>query len=324
MTQLNCPNCDGPVDVPPQSSTVVCAYCSTTIQVKTGDIIKENYVMRLQYSLDEAREKMLSWAMKQLGAPKGLENAKVRQSELTFWPFWVVEVEAKANYQGTQKKPKFDGKVTISTLKSEWVPETGEIEMEKDIFIPANNSPPKELGNYVIPTKRKEYYMKDMIVETGGALKPIQVDREKAIQIAQKRMDNMLRIEAHKEVDKIQSMEKNLNVPAVFIVSIPVWHIKYRHSVRNYDALIDGASGRVIYLEYPRKMAFRATVMLGGLIHLVAGGGLGLFLVYLGVSFYDGIFPTVIGIMLGLGMLAISIRFFQTAFSLQAGIEEVK
>ncbi|MFW9794641.1 MAG: hypothetical protein ACFFEE_10085, partial [Candidatus Thorarchaeota archaeon] len=69
---------------------------------------------------------------------------------------------------------------------------------------------------------------------------------------------------------------------------------------------------------------FRATVMLGGLIHLVAGGGLGLFLVYLGVSYYDGIFPTVIGIMLGLGMLAISLRFFQTAISLRAGIEEAK
>jgi uncharacterized Zn finger protein (UPF0148 family) len=74
MSDISCPNCDGPIEVPRDSSTVVCPYCSTTVQVRTGEILKESYVMRLQYSLDDSWAKMLSWASKQLGAPKDLEQ----------------------------------------------------------------------------------------------------------------------------------------------------------------------------------------------------------------------------------------------------------
>ena len=82
--------------------------------------------------------------------------------------------------------------------------------------------------------------------------------------------------------------------------------------------MVDGASGRVISLKFPRKMAFRAMTMFGGLIHLGAGGGLGLLLVYLGLTQYDGVFPTVFGAVFGLGMLGFALRFLRTAFTLDA------
>ena len=111
MSDISCPNCDGPIEVPHDSSTVVCPYCSTTVQVKTGEILKESYVMRLQYGLNDSWSKMLSWASKQLGAPKDLEQkAEIVESKLVYYPFWVVEVEAKADYMGTQSNPILRGK----------------------------------------------------------------------------------------------------------------------------------------------------------------------------------------------------------------------
>ena len=74
--------------------------------------------------------------------------------------------------------------------------------------------------------------------------------------------------------------------------------------------------------EFPRKIAFRGMTLLSGLLHLAIGGGIGLLLVYLGLTASDGIYPTVFGIAFGLGMLAIAIRFFMTAISLSAGMEE--
>ena len=62
MSDLSCPNCDGPVTIPHHSSTVVCPYCSTTVQVSSREILKESYLMRVQYSLDDAWKKMLDWA----------------------------------------------------------------------------------------------------------------------------------------------------------------------------------------------------------------------------------------------------------------------
>ncbi len=312
------------VEVPAQSSTVVCSYCNTTIQTRTGTILKENYMMRLQFGLEEAREKMLSWAMKQLGAPKGLENAQIKDSKIIFWPFWVVEVEARANYTGIQKKPDFKGDDTRTSLKWNKITETGHIDFERDIFIPANPETPKALLEYVIPTRRKEFFNKDKIAEVYGSTKPVQMEQKEAIEKAAAIMKNALDEEALKEVDSIKEMKSDLQTPAVFLISVPIWHIKYTYNVRTYNALVDGASGRIVHLTFPRKMAFRAMTLLSGLLHLVVGGGIGLLFVYLGWIMSDYIYPTTFGIAFGLGMLAISLIFFRTAASLRAGMEEAR
>jgi len=324
LAQIKCPNCAGQIEIPKQSSTVVCEYCNTTVNVKSGEILKENYLMRLQYNLDQATEKLYSWGMKQLGAPKNLHQSKVVESKLIFWPFWVVEVEAKATYSGVQKKPDFKGSNTQRSLQWNKISETGKLDMEQDIFIPANPDTPKSLREYIIPTKRKEFFDKDQILEVRGTTKPVQMEQKVALQKAKRMMSNVLREEALKEVDSISRMDEELKTPAVFLVSIPIWHIKYCYKIRNYHALVDGASGRIVHLEFPRKMAFRAMTLLSGLLHLVIGGGIGLLLVYLGLTAFDGIFPTIFGITFGLGMLAISLRFFRTAFSLRAGVEEAR
>jgi hypothetical protein len=150
------------------------------------------------------------------------------------------------------------------------------------------------------------------------------MEQTAAIQKAKETMSEILRQEALKEVDSITQMDEKLNTPAIFLVSIPIWHIKYCYNIRNYEALVDGASGRIIHLKFPMKMAFRAMTLLSGLLHLAVGGGIGLLLVYLGLTMFDGIFPTIFGIAFGLGMLAISLRFFRTAFSLRAGMEEAR
>jgi hypothetical protein len=324
VPQTRCPNCDGILNIPSQSSTVVCEYCNTTVNVKTGEIIKENYFMKLQFDLDMASEKMYNWGMKQLGAPKGLNQSKIIESKLVFWPFWVIEVEAKANYTGVQKKPDFKGSDKQRHLKWKKETETGSLDMEQDIFIPANADTPEPLKKYIIPTKRKEYFDKDKIIEVRGVTKPIHVEQKIALQKAKEIMSNLLRDEALKEVDTITKMNKNLETPAVFLVSVPIWHIKYCYKIRNYDGMVDGASGRIIQMKFPRKMAFRAMTLMSSLLHLVVGGGIGLLLVYLGLTAFDGIFPTVFGIAFGLGMLGYSLRFLKTAFSLSAGMEEAR
>ncbi len=324
MTEIKCPHCDGRLNVPKQSSTIVCEYCGTTVNVKTGEILKENYLMKLQYDLDMATEKMFTWGTKQLGAPKGLDRSKILESKLVFWPFWVIEVEAKGSYTGVQKKPDFGSRTEVSRLNWNTITETNSLDVEEDIFVPANPDTPKELHNYVIPTKRKEFFNMDKILEVQGTTIPVQMDQQTAVTRATQAMSNILKDEAMKEVDHITKMDIQTRIPAVFLVSVPIWHIKYCYKIRNYDALVDGASGRIINMKFPRKMAFRGMTLLSGLLHLIIGGGLGLLLVYFGLTAFEGIFPTIFGIAFGLGMLAIAIRFFMTAISLRAGMEEAR
>lgn len=316
MAQYRCPNCDGPFDLPPHSSTVVCPYCSTTVQVKTGEVISESYVMRVQFDLDQVREKLFGWASKQLGAPKDIEDkAEIKEKSLVYYPFWVVEVEAKADYTGVQKKPDFSSETGTSWTE---VAESGQIDLEQDIFVPASKQIPSQLDHYIIPTKRKEFFNKEIVKNLGGKLLGIQIDRDEAIESARAQMKTKIFEEIHKEVDKIREAHEEMKIPAVFLVHIPIWHIKYRYSVRSYDALVDAASGRVISLKFPRQMAFRAMTLFGGLVHLGIGGGIGLLLVYIGYLWGNPIFPTVFGVVFGLGMLSFGIRFFLKAISLQA------
>ncbi|MBD3407822.1 MAG: hypothetical protein GF411_17010 [Candidatus Lokiarchaeota archaeon] len=319
MSSINCPNCAGNIEIPKQSNTVVCPYCNTTVQVKTGEIIKESYLMRLQFDIKAIREKTFSWAAKQLGAPDDIEEkAEIIEKELVYWPFWVVEVEAKAEYGGNQKIPKFGSSTGLT--KMGWIEtyEKDNLDMEEDIFVPATKDTPKVLESYIIPTKRKEYFTKDTILEQQATTRPIQVNRENAMKQAKKKMEKILRDEAYEEVDEIVHFSSEMNIPAVFLVHVPIWHIKYKYSIRTYDAMIDGASGRIIKLAFPRKMAFRAMVFTGGILHLVIGGGIGLILAYVGIFVLDGLFPTIFGATFGLGMLAFSLRFFRTAITLES------
>lgn len=324
MSVINCPHCDGRLNVPKQSSTIVCEYCGTTVNVKTGEILKENYLMKLQYNLERATEKMFTWGTKQLGAPKGLNQSKILESKLVFWPFWVIEVEAKGSYTGVQSKPDFKGRTSVKHLDWKKVAETNSIDVEEDIFVPANPETPKALRNYVIPTRRKEFFDMDRILEVQGITMPVQMDQQAAMKSATQIMSGILKEDALKEVDNITQMDVQMKTPAVFLVSVPIWHIRYCYKIRNYDAFVDGASGRIINMKFPRKMAFRGMTLLSGLLHLVVGGGIGLLLVYLGFTASDAIFPTIFGIAFGLGMLAIAIRFFMTALSLRAGMEEAR
>ncbi|RDE11223.1 MAG: hypothetical protein C4K49_12180 [Candidatus Thorarchaeota archaeon] len=322
MNQMECPQCKGKIEFSEHSSTVVCPYCGTTVQVLTKEILKEHYMMRLQYGPQQSKERLISWTAKQLGAPKDLDaKAEVKARRLAYWPFWVVEVEAVADYAGTQRKPDFGASGSAGRFGWKTVPESGHIDIERDIFIPAHSKVPVHLRKYMIPTRRKEFLKRELVLESGGSLEDTQVRRNEAIELAQREMGDVLRKEALKEVDSIKKMDSKLKVPAVFLVHVPVWHLKYSYMFRNYEALVDGASGRVIYSQFPRRVAFRANLMLNGLVQLGVGGGIGLILMYIGITRFDLIFPTILGAVFGLGMLAFGLRFIQTAFSLKAGEE---
>ncbi|NWF95950.1 MAG: hypothetical protein HXY34_07375 [Candidatus Thorarchaeota archaeon] len=322
MSDFRCPSCSGPIRMEENSSTVVCPYCSTTVQVKTGERIKESYVMRLQFGREDASERMLAWTAKQLGAPRDLiKNGEVKKAELVFWPFWVVEVEANGSYEGTQKKIGIGDSTGPRTWDS--VKESRTISTEQDILVPASTRFPKQLGNYVIPTKRKEFFQYDLVREAGGTTRPIVVDQESALRTATAKMHALVKAEALKELDRVERIDITTRVPAVFLVHVPIWHITYRYRVRRYKALVGGAAGTVIYAEYPRRIAFRAMLMMSGLLHLAIGGGLGLVLVYVGLAYSDGIFPTIVGIVWGLGMIAFALRFLSAALDITRGEEMV-
>lgn len=326
MKQVICPHCKGKVEVPELSNTVVCPYCSTTIQIPTGEISKEHYIMRTQFTLQQSRDRLFSWVVKQLGAPKGLDQkANIRDHRLVYWPFWVVGIKASSDYTGNQWKPDFSGSHSEKTSRTKIFLKSGHIDTHRDVFVPAHPGIPKHLRRFVIPTRRKEFFKRELVLDSGGFQEAVHVDRDKAVELAKGEVKEALLKEALKDVGVVNRIDYDVNVSAVFLVHVPVWHLRYSYSLKSYEALVDAASGRVIFSRFPMKLAYRASLIMNGVVQLVVGGGIGLAVLLVGLfvlpaSIY-AVAVDLFGLALGLGMLAFAMRYFITAFSLKSGVE---
>jgi len=136
-------------------------------------------------------------------------------------------------------------------------------------------------------------------------------------------MLEILRQEAELEVESMILMDDQ-KINAIFLVEIPILHFEYSYGTSRYDGFVDGASGRIINLDFPRKESFRAMTKLAGQVHVGVGVGIILLLTYLGFTLFDGIFPTYFGIGLGLEMFLFGYLFLRFSRSLGTGNEGQK
>jgi hypothetical protein len=77
-------------------------------------------------------------------------------------------------------------------------------------------------------------------------------------------------------------------------------------------------------MNFPMRHSFRATLQLVGYLHLGVGGGIGLLLIYLGLTLFDGIFPTYFGIALLVEMIIFTWLLLRNANSIGEGEEAEK
>ena len=116
-------------------------------------------------------------------------------------------------------------------------------------------------------------------------------------------------------------LDGNQKVSAIFLVEIPIWYFEYSYGNNRYDGFLDGASGRVVSLKFPRKESFRTMTQFAGQVHLGVGIGIILLLTYLGITQFDGIFPTFFGVGLGLEFFLYGFLFLRLSRSLGTGTE---
>jgi predicted RNA-binding Zn-ribbon protein involved in translation (DUF1610 family) len=264
-----CPRCGGLIEFQEGTVIATCTYCGISCR-RTGEEYREHYMMELQYDIHALREVVMEQALKQLGAPSDVhEKGTIDSTDLTYWPFWIVRLHSRARYVGTQKRPDFGDKVRAKSylMRNITIEEEESFNETNNILIPATNSMPPILQTYHIPIVRKKFHDWEYIVDRKGKTVEVEIPPEQAEEIARRQIDERFKREAKREVSKFTVWDYSDEVTGFFLLHTPIWRIRYQYGKRKYNAIVDGASGRVISMSFPRMLKHRTELLAISLLH---------------------------------------------------------
>ena len=321
MVEIVCPNCAANLNIP-VAPVHTCEFCGTAIQVDqitgpdgksiTGEelpedtkrtlIFKDHYIVRANYTGKEAKTIMEDWIKKLPQAPQDFEtSATITKRELKFYPIWVGEFTASSRYAGLDDWPQFhrpahDRHGWYEGVSYTRRTETGFVLREYNIPLLGLKTVPKYLRNYVVPTTSKEYFDITHVKELGGIVVDSAYSVEDAKRTLRLAVFNRQMGEMRKEVHTITSREDDLEEGDIFYIQFPVYEIHFSYNKKNYQAFIDGSTGRVIHIDVPISRKFKLLSLIAGLGQIGLGIGLGI----LGLLVPSLIFG---GISAGIGLI---------------------
>ncbi len=336
MVKVVCPNCSADLDVATDAPIHTCDYCGTAIQVNVmfGDtgaggtaagaanyIIKDHYIIRCHYNMDQVKNLLVDWVKKIPGAPQDFEDsANINEIKLKFYPIWVGEYAATSDYVGIDDWPNFSRPAIDRPGWYEMVTysprqEQGRVIREYQIPLMAlpEQRVPTYLRDYTVTTTGKEYFdIKHVKNLSGEIIDSAMKMNDAKVNMNQQVLDRQAR-EMHKEVKQITSRNDDIKEKGVYYIHFPVYQMNFVYNGKPHDALIDGSTGRIIHVKVPISKEFRAKTITSGSAFLVVG----LALLLMGI-FIPGMPIIVAGVTIGACLMIVGILFFSLNLRKQA------
>jgi len=273
----SCTYCGAQLKSSSDEVVVTCLYCGTTLRIDEG-VIKLHYMLEVSCTQQEAYDILLQWVSKQVGAPYDVAaKSKVIRQELIYYPYWIIRHEADTRYTGLDPAYEYsDPDILLSKadekvycgISCTWEKEDGQIKRSYTNAILGRKDIPEPLRDYRIPLRRKEFFDVEIAKKYGGVILNSILDRNQAEALARREVYDKQTSLIYEETKKIEKREDNIDPKEFLYVHVPFWLLKYKYGLRTYNALLDAASGRVIFAEYPRSPVSRTINTILGLIFL--------------------------------------------------------
>jgi len=282
MVQYLCPNCGAPYELSINDLAVKCSYCGTTFRTFVEE---RRYVLPAHYDSGRAMESFLLWVKKQLGYEESLPlHIYIKDARLHFYPFWTSTILAKVTFRGlgedaVYERPYMDGYRRIRIVHRE---EEGAFERFFEYSIPASDEVPAP-DELISASRSRIYFSHEYVRSKGGVLHGATLTREEAKRIMEQRVRRELSKLVMREVAQVNSQNVDLEFGDFTLVYIPIWRVTYSFKGRDYVAVIDASSSRVIHATYPPDIAEKAGYIGLGAGHMVAGAALAALLIGHGI-----------------------------------------
>jgi hypothetical protein len=237
-----------------------CDFCGSTALVpfeETGDIIRPETL--LPFAVDEpgARERVRRWYGSRWWAPNNL-NQKALTDTLhgVYLPYWTFDAQVGARYTA-EAGTYFKNNQNKQEIR--WRHVSGRIDhFFDDTLVCASRGVHPQLVRAVepFPTTSEQLKPYDPGYLSGWTVERYQLDLVGAAQQGRQRM-----LDAARQMcaNAIQAdTQRNLQVDAQFDeqtfkhVLLPIWLVGYRYGARDFQVVINGATGQVAG-EYPKS-----------------------------------------------------------------------
>jgi hypothetical protein len=309
---LTCPKCSGVVPVPEGVRVVECPFCQVRALVQ-GD----RGIRRWQVSNQVQRQRVVD-GMQQFFADfrkaRDLRrSAEVREIFLAYLPYWRVHAFVGGWLFGRVKS----GKDSTRPVEVEVLEEMQWNDAATDV---------SEFGVHAVSVSKQdlEPYDAQRLHAEGMVFEP-----------AESATDALAEAESHfvyrgrqKQSLKTKYFEKfHVMRPQFSLVHYPLWIARYEYRGRNYQVVVDGVKGEVLYGKAPGNIFYRAAALVAGLALgnlILVNGTVLAFLVMAGSSDDDSIFLFVIPLIVGIGIIAAAYRAFRYGEEVETIQKEAK
>lgn len=247
---LTCPNCRGDVPVPEGVRLVECPYCRVRSLVQG-----ERGIRRWQVSARVNREgatKAVTGFYSGLNKAINLsKKAKIQELFLVYLPYWRVTAFVAGWMFGREK---------AGDKKTKPV----EVEIMKEMHWNDAAVDVSEFGVHqvTLSTEDLEPYDADSLHQQGMVFEPTE-SRSEALVEAEQHFTHQAR--QSKTISTTFFEKYHLLRPLLSLVYYPLWVARYEYNQRNYQVVVDGVHGEVLYGKAPGNIFYRATALIVGI-----------------------------------------------------------
>jgi len=247
---LTCPNCNGVVPVPEGVRVVVCPYCEMRSLVQG-----ERGVRRWQIHNKIERERAMSAVT---GFFSGMNKARdlkktaeIKEVFLVYLPYWRVQAFVAGWLFGRKKTGKDSSKPV-------------EVEVMEEMVWNDAAADVSEFGVHRVSADHAdlEPYDSELLHAEAMVFEPVE-SRDDAMREAH---DHFLYRGRRKNSPDRKYFEKfHYLRQKLSIVYYPLWVSRYEYRGRNYQVVVDGTSGDVLYGKAPGNIFYRALMLVAGM-----------------------------------------------------------
>ncbi len=237
---IRCSHCGAPVEFKPGEIIATCKYCGFTTVIETGQAFNfEHSLLLNNYSPDQIEQLIRDWMRGGFMKPGDLaKKAKITEKNLTYLPFWVVNVEAKTTYKGIFER------IAPPIVKE------GTIDKDYNWLVLAREAAGFPTREYDVPLAGKIPYDFRRI-EGYAKLLNSEMQRDQAVEVAKQQIDAHHRFLLQQDIDKIIEANTAVTLKEMLYLHAPVWFIKYEYKGNTYQMIVDGSAGMVLKGDIP-------------------------------------------------------------------------
>jgi predicted RNA-binding Zn-ribbon protein involved in translation (DUF1610 family) len=247
---LNCPSCGGVVPVPEGARILQCPYCDQRSLVQ-GELGVRRWQVSRKISREGAAKSVEGFFSGLTKATDLKKEARIREVFLAYVPYWRVSAFVAG---------WMFGRVKSGDKKTKPV----EVEVMEEMHWNDAAVDVSEFGVHRVSISKQdlEPYDAERLHNEAMVFEP-----------SESRTDAMAEAEVHffyrgrrKKKLRTKFFEKfHLLRPQLSLVYYPLWVARYEYRERNYQVVVDGVRGQVLYGKAPGNILYRAAALVAGM-----------------------------------------------------------